>query len=237
MTCEMILSGEKTIMIYLTGDIHRTQDIAKILPQNFNYEGKTRDDYLFIAGDFGCIWTGDEHDARLLDWFASLPLTVLWIDGNHENFDLINALPVEMWHGGKVHRVRSNLLHLMRGQVYEIDGKTWFTFGGGASMDRGMRKIHVSWWPQEMPSEAETEEGFRNLEAHHWHVDYIVSHCAPMSILRTIVPVAKGDQLNRYLEEVREKTVFRHWYFGHYHKDMDFDGKYSMLFSRIVVPE
>jgi hypothetical protein len=58
-----------------------------------------------------------------------------------------------------------------------------------------------------------------------------------MSILRTIVPVAKGDQLNRYLEEVREKTVFRHWYFGHYHKDMDFDGKYSMLFSRIVEPE
>lgn len=223
-------------MIYLTGDIHRTQDIAKILPANFDYSNKTEQDYLIIAGDFGCIWTGDGRDDKLLDWFASLPMTILWIDGNHENFDLINALPAEIWHGGKIHRIRRNLIHLMRGQVYEIDGKTWFTFGGGTSMDRMQRQIHVSWWPQEMPSEEEMDEGRRNLDLYGRNVDYILTHCAPMHILRTIVPVAKGDILNSYLEEISQSTRFSRWYFGHYHHDMDFPGNYSMLFQRIINP-
>lgn len=223
-------------MICITGDIHRTQDIRKILPSSFDYAGKTKDDCLIIAGDFGCIWTGDKQDDTLLDWFASLPLTVLFIDGNHENFDLLNALPVETWHGGKVHRVRDSLFHLMRGQVFEIGGKTWFTFGGGTSMDRHMRTPGVSWWPQELPDQAEMEEGFRNLEKNGWHVDYVLSHCAPLFILKQIVPPAGGDILNTYLNEVASRLTFRHWYLGHYHIDRDLSGRYSVLYQRIVSP-
>ena len=221
-------------MIYITGDIHRTQDIRKILPSSFDYEGKTRDDYLIIAGDFGCVWTGDERDDKLLDWFAKIPFTVLFIDGNHENFDLLDAMPVEMWHGGKVHRIRENLYHLMRGQVFEIDGKTWFTFGGGTSMDKSMRTPGVSWWPQEMPSREEMDEGRTSLEKNGWHVDYVLSHCAPLFILKEIVPRAGGDILNSYLNEVARQTTFSHWYLGHYHMDRDLHGKYSILFQRIL---
>jgi hypothetical protein len=55
---------------------------------------------------------------------------VLFVDGTHENFDLLNAMAKESWNGGKVHIVSENILHLMRGQVFNINGKLFFTFGG-----------------------------------------------------------------------------------------------------------
>ena len=37
-------------------------------------------------------------------------------------------------HGGKVHRIRPHVLHLMRGQVFDIEGHTFFTMGGVKSV-------------------------------------------------------------------------------------------------------
>jgi len=34
-----------------------------------------------------------------------------------------------------MHPVREHILHLMRGQIFEIDGLTWFTMGGARSHD------------------------------------------------------------------------------------------------------
>lgn len=73
------------------------------------------------------------------------------MDGNHENFDLINEYPVEEWCGGKVHIIRCDkegkpkIIHLMRGQVFEIEGKKIFTVGGAYSIDKYMRTPHRSW--------------------------------------------------------------------------------------------
>ena len=38
--------------------------------------------------------------------------------------------PVAEWHGGKVHRIRPHVLHLMRGQIFELEGCRFFTMGG-----------------------------------------------------------------------------------------------------------
>lgn len=116
--------------------------------------------------------------------------TILWIQGNHENYDMIEEFPTEEWHGGKVRQIlRDKVILLERGQVFEIDGKTFFTFGGASSHDiqggvldrddidyeddrrkaikSGLqyRIKHESWWEQELPNEEEMEEGRRNLEA------------------------------------------------------------------------
>lgn len=61
--------------------------------------------------------------------------TTLFVDGNHENFALLNALPEKHWNGGRVHEVREHVLYLMRGQVFTFGGLTWFTMGGVASHD------------------------------------------------------------------------------------------------------
>lgn len=55
--------------------------------------------------------------------------------GNHENFDRLYQYPVEDWHSGKVHKIRESVLHLMRGQVFEIEEKKIFSFGGASSHD------------------------------------------------------------------------------------------------------
>ena len=70
-----------------------------------------------------------------MDWLEGKPFTTLFVDGNHENFDRLYAYPVEEWHGGKVHKIRPSVIHMMRGQVFAIDGKSVFTFGGASSHD------------------------------------------------------------------------------------------------------
>ena len=58
-----------------------------------------------IAQDGG-VWDGSPREAYWLNWLEDRPFTTFFVDGNHENFDELNALPVHTWHGGKVHYVR-----------------------------------------------------------------------------------------------------------------------------------
>ena len=132
---------------------------------------------------------------------------------------------------------RPHVLHLMRGQVFEIDGISFFTMGGAASHDiqdgildpaspgfeqeywfkRRTRQIFrvkgVSWWPQEMPSEEEYEEAVRNLERVNWKVDCILTHCAPTSI---------------------QQKVERNWFLGHYHQNCVVDDRFIIQWEQMV---
>jgi hypothetical protein len=64
-------------------------------------------------------------DGEKLGWLNEPLCTTLLVDGNHENFNSLSVL-LE-WHGGKVHEGWPNILHLMRGQVFTLDGCTFFT--------------------------------------------------------------------------------------------------------------
>ena len=121
-------------MIYITGDTHggfRRFGNKYFPPQKH----MSREDYVIITGDFGGLWDGGPKDWYWLDWLSGKPFTTLFVDGNHENFDLLNALPEKEWHGGRVHEVRENILHLMRGQRFTIGGCSVFAMGGAASHD------------------------------------------------------------------------------------------------------
>ncbi len=102
---------------------------------------------------------------------------MLFVDGNHENFDLLNVYPVEIWNGGKVHKINPDIIHLMRGQVYKIDGETFYTFGGVTSIDKDIRRaFSYGWWAQELPSFEELDEGMANLKWYNNKVNYIITH-------------------------------------------------------------
>lgn len=110
-----------------------------------------------MCGDFEVgFWNGHYWSEEIFyDFLGKQEHTVLFIDGNHENFDKLNSYSVETWCGGRVHKVLDNVIHLMRGEVYNIEGNTIFVMGGGYSIDKYRRTEGVSWWLQEMPSEAE----------------------------------------------------------------------------------
>lgn len=154
---------------------------------------------------------------------------------NHENHDLLDSYPISEWNGGKVHFITPSIIHLMRGQIYEIGNKKFFTMGGAESHDKIYRKEGISWWSREMPSDEEYEEGLNNLDRVNNKVDYILSHCAPDQIQNQIAYWYEHDKLTNYLEIVRQTVEFRWHYFGHYHIDKDFvNYKATCLYQEVV---
>lgn len=210
-------------MIYITGDTHG--DVFRFAEIQEKYR-LSQNDMLIVAGDFGCIFGLGWHDEHKLDTLAKLPYIILFLDGNHKCFPQIFSYPEETWCGGRVHRIRPNILHLMRGQVFNLDGLSVFTMGGGYSVDMACRIPGRSWWPEEMPNEEEYNEAWNNLAKHGNKVDVIISHAAPEVTMQMFEQTGvishrflQEGRLNSFLEEVRQTVAHRHYYFGHMHLD------------------
>lgn len=248
-------------MIFVTGDCHA--DFKRFSKEIFpEQEEMTKEDYVIICGDFGGVWNQYEESKQekwWMDWLEEKPFTTLFVDGNHENFDRLYSYPVEQWHGGKVHKIRPSVIHLMRGQVFTIDGKKIFTFGGASShdisggilepedpdfkqkkkeLDRGWKPYRinrVSWWAQELPSVEEMEEGRRNLAANGSEVDFIVSHCCASSTQVLLGgSLFQPDRLTDYFEEIRQQVKFKKWFFGHYHDNRNVNVEELLVYEQIV---
>jgi len=214
---------------------------------------------LIICGDFGGVWDNSTSEHYWLDWLSQCPFTILFVDGNHENFDMLLEMPLTEWNGGTVHFVRKNIIHLMRGQIYNIDGYSFFTMGGAASHDISggilepndpnlknkikrlktqhspYRINHQSWWKEEMPNADEYHLAEGNLNACNRKVDYIITHCAPTSALDIISPGAyQPDELTEYLERVNQTCTYKHWFFGHYHSDKTVSQSMQLLYKHII---
>ncbi len=227
-------------MIYITGDTHGDLNRFRYMKTEDGREPQ-QGDYLIICGDFGFLFRPRGHhffaqqEQNLRD-FENLPYTVLFVDGNHENFDLIEEYPVENWCGGKVHRLAENVLHLMRGQVFTIEGSKLFTMGGAYSIDKYMREEGESWWARELPDQEEYAEAVKNLEAAGKQVDIIITHTAPREIVRRMrhEPDCHDIELTGFLEWVMYETTFKKWYFGHWHTDGDVTDRVRAVYYDVV---
>lgn len=225
-------------MIYITGDTHGQHDFGKLIKFAKEHTELTKKDYVIIAGDFGGVWSEETLDEDLKP-YEDLPFTVLFVDGNHENFDLLNTYSVESWNGGKVHFVKPDVIHLMRGQVFEIDRKTFFIFGGATSTDRAYRVEGKSWWTQELPSDDDIKEANINLEKVGFKVDYIVTHsCDERALYYPPLRVSGYPRTyteNFTLSYFEDRVDYKHWYFGHYHIDGDISDTKTALFNKIIL--
>ena len=181
------------------------------------------------------MWDNSTEEKYLLNRLNERNFTTLFVDGNHENHPLLNGYEVISFCGGKAHRIMDSIYHLMRGQVFTIDGLKFFTMGGATSHDKGFRREGVTWWPEELPSDSEHEEAIVNLEKHGLQVDYIITHCAPDSVQWEISALYESDKLTEFLEAVKNEVDYQHWYFGHYHINEDIDDKHTCVFDEIVL--
>lgn len=248
-------------MIYVTGDCHG-------FFQRFNEDSfpeqveMSKDDYVIILGDFGGVWDREEESEKetiLMDWLDSRPFTTLFIDGNHENFDRLYSYPVEKWNGGKVHKIRTSVIHLMRGQIFDIDGARFFAFGGAQShdIDGGILEVndpdfeikqrllerdyipyrvnHISWWKEELPSDEEMKEGLINLEAYNNTVDFILTHCCSSSTQALLGRgYYKTDVETNYFEGVKRNVKYKKWFFGHYHDNKNVNVEEILIYEQII---
>lgn len=220
-------------MILLTGDTHG--EVTSFLQRLLPYAPK-RSDTVIVCGDFGFVWNSTRQRSRLKQ-LSELPFTVAFVDGNHEDFDLLGTYPVEYWKGGSVHRIAENVLHLMRGQCYVIEGNRYFVMGGAGSSDRVLRREHVSWWREELPSRAEYETAVQTLQANGFLVDYILTHTLPGSAVSMlgIRPDPYEAQLSDFLELVYRRVQFRMWFAGHFHINCRLCSDLTVLYDDVSV--
>ena len=247
-------------MVYITGDCHA--DFHRFSTDRFPEQKEmTRDDIVIVCGDFG-LWNDSEEERYWLKWLSDKPFTTVFVDGNHENFDRLygKEFPVVDFHGGKAHQIREHIFHLMRGYVFEFEGKKFFAFGGASSHDiqdgildaddfdsphdfyqaikqwyaqgKLFRINHVSWWKQELPSKEELAFGLQTLIRNDNKVDFIISHCCPQEIA-SLCGFREPDILTSWFNMVAYTVQFDKWFFGHYHDERQIMGKFIMLYEKI----
>lgn len=247
--------------VYVTGDCHG--DWFKLRnPSVFTRAKIKKGDYIIVCGDFGIWHDNNGRESAKLDILSKLDYTILFVSGNHENFDRLYSDEFEIvdFHGGKAQKIRENIYHLMRGNVYEIEGKKFFAFGGASSHDiqdgiinpadydtyeefkevcdkwydeRKMFRIKgLSWWERELPTDEEMEYGKKVLAEHNNEVDFVISHCLPQQAAAIFSSGGyKHDKLTNYFDEIVEENKFTKWYCGHYHTDWTIMGKFVLLYD------
>lgn len=223
-------------MIFVTGDTHgltnRFNELSRLKNPLF-VKYANRGNYLIITGDCGAIWSEATLNKNV-NFYSNLGYTILFIDGNNDNMDMLDKFPVQTWHGGKVHKITDNLIHLMRGEIYEIEGKTILAFGGADSWDRpncDWKKMKTryfpemsprrtegeNWWRRERPSYVEFENMFNNLKKYNNKVDFIITHDTTSKQINKNFDWNTPQYVNHMLDKLYKTADFRHWFFGHHH--------------------
>ena len=226
-------------MIYITGDTHRQIDNRFLQLENL-----TENDYLIILGDFGGIWNG--NDKYFMPFLKKQNYNILFIDGNHENHKILNEYSVKMWNGGKIHKIEDNIIHLMRGQIFNIDNLSFFTFGGAYSVDKNIRTEFIDWWKEEEGNYEEMNEGLDNLSKYNNKVDYILTHAGPKTPIENYFKCLNknfnGSLTENYLDEIYNLVDYKHWFCGHYHENTQLDwfnneetkNNITILYNKVV---
>lgn len=215
-------------MIYITGDTHGNIDFPK-LKEYFDKHYVTEKDFLIILGDAAIIWS--EKENYLSDYYCLGP-TVLFIDGNHENFELLNSFPVVEFKGAKCHKLHQMVYHVMRGEILNINGLSFFCMGGATSIDKARRINRVSWWEEENITNSDILNGLNNLEKVDYKVDYVLTHCAPSFVVKKMFNYSV-DPNTTILERFESQINYKHWLFGHYHENKSWN-KFRCLYSDII---
>jgi len=231
--------------IFVCGDTHGGSigDLDKLTSRRFP-EGKelTKEDYVIVLGDFGFLWnkTPSSFEKDKYEWFDMKPWTTLFLDGNHENFTRLDKLPLVDMFGSKVGKVNDSIYHLKRGEVYLINGKTFFTMGGGFSIDKLYRRENVSWWAREMPSKEEYQRGLDQLAKVNNKVDYVLTHSCSNKMFEELAyhtnlnhKIAGEDELRNYFDIIRETIKHKMWFFGHFHYDFLSENHWQIMYNLV----
>ena len=183
-------------------------------------------DVIVQLGDFG-IWPGT-GGARYLDWLeeslVERELSLMFIDGNNEDFSQLLALPLDEF--GR-RWVRPHIAHAPRGHRWEWRGLRFLACGGAASVDQDLRIPYESWWPQETITDADVERCVAGGTA-----DVLLCHDAPVDVDFDVLlgrfsetgwlklPHLPTKQNRAALQRVVDATepsliVHGHWHFLH----------------------
>ncbi|MBE5743462.1 MAG: hypothetical protein E7358_01955 [Clostridiales bacterium] len=213
-------------MIYLLADMHGGEKLGEL---NKYLEIANDDDLLIILGDIGIKFCDSEENKAFDDLIFSSKKKIAFLDGNHENFKYIYSFNEEKWCGGIIHRLTENVIHLKRGYVFEIQGKSFFVFGGCKSSPKW--KEQGLYQPEEEPTEKQLDRAYNNLKKYGYKVDYVLTHKYENG---------KGtvnEDLFNLCKFIDDKVEYKHFYAGHWHNAKVFDEKHTFVYDKLVCIE
>jgi hypothetical protein len=225
-------------MIYVTGDIHadRTRLDKK------NLKPLKKGDYLLVCGDFGFIWNGDSSERKYLEKLSKRPYTICFIDGVHENFELLSHYPMCDRFGGKVRQIEPNIFYLPRGQIYLFNDKTVFAMGGGEDPNAQLTDDEFSESKHpEIPTKTEMLTAVENLERISYSPDYIITHEPPSKVrdfmLMSDTATSGPTALRAFFDELTTEAKYTRWFFGSMHTDKHISSSMTAVFKAVINAE
>jgi len=178
---------------------------------------------VYHVGDFGLYShsSGQKYLDEVNDACASSSITLFITPGNHEDYDLISSVPISE---DGIQWVRPNVGLLPRGYRWELDGRSFVSLGGAASITFTSQTAGVDWWPEEQITFEDVYQVSAGGTA-----DVMITHEAPNGIenVRQAKSRSGGEWLEVELyyayesqkkmtmavEAVEPKVLFH----GHYH--------------------
>ncbi len=222
-------------MIYVMSDTHGDRDRFCTRQVRRLKKGDT----LIVLGDFGFVWDGSRAEKRTLRWLGRRRYQLLFIDGCHENYDLLAAYPEVEYAGGKAWQLGPRLYRLARGQIYTVEGRTLLALGGGESVEKEIRQEEGTWWPQEVPTPEDYQCCDAALEAAGGEVDFILTHDGPTRLLSFLKlnrdsVLYEENALEMYLDGLMKKVKYKLWCFGRYHLDQNIGASAAAVYRRLL---
>ncbi|MBO5954924.1 MAG: metallophosphoesterase [Clostridia bacterium] len=232
--------------VFVCGDTHGLLNVKKI-SRLVEKEKLTYDDYIIICGDAGIVWS-DETTVEFIKFYESLGINILFIDGNHENFNDLKKYPIETWCGGCTHRISEHIRYLCRSQVFDFLGRKILTLGGADSHDKEFREENVSWWRDESITKTDIEIAYDKLLEVGFEVDYILTHTPSnvfaKSLYELFTQCGEGfpsylqtkfnhNKSGKLLDDFEVDVKYKKWFCGHWHIDEQM-GNSQVLYEKIV---
>lgn len=205
--------------IMVLGDTHGNSAWVNRVLKRAAYLGC---DTVIQVGDFG-YWEHFEDGRAFLKsvskWSKKHGIEFYWIDGNHENFDMLFSGNYKAAAHAPFWKIRDNLFYIPRGTVWEWEGFTFAGIGGAVSVDRDSRTPGYSWWSQEQIRNDDVlalEDNLEDVE----HVDFLFTHdCGflPDTGRRFYKVDDISERHRNVLKYVVDISEPRHHFHGHYH--------------------
>lgn len=219
--------------ILVAGDTHGEPKHAGFLVRtaaNHRAEG------IIVTGDFG-LWDHTYDGVEFLDSLNAMLRNynryLVWVDGNHENFDSLEQYHARAPRSKNGHvYIRSNILHAPRGLVWKWAGKKFMSVGGAVSVDKAWRLqaerekygARTLWWDQEVLTASEASDIIRAVQERREHgkpdVDYLFTHDCPNNApFRHRLKDDPASHAHRQvIEQVARAVKPKMWFHGHMHE-------------------
>ena len=216
--------------ILFHGDLHGGHRATR---EMFHYARDHHVDEIIQVGDFGYGWDDGTFVNSVADLVQGTGIPLSWLDGNHENFDLLETVIDSIGN-----EIAPGVTYLPRGTVIEREGASILIMGGAYSVDKKYRFPGSSWWPQEEITEEDLKVGLERAEL--WHpIDVVLSHDAPDAAFSEAIRQANEPGVDEYqfghlmwkttdrfpaaeanrmkLQRLLQAVAPKLWVHGHYH--------------------